>query len=247
MRDVKFLLTNEAWLLLLATTITWVLYISLRSSVFAHYFKYYVFGGDASKELLLFGFPFTFDGLVSIVNSVGQAASVVGVMVTATLATKFKKRRMFVFCFTMATAATLSYYFIPPHHVELLFIAEVLGSAVGAPIPVLLWSMYADTADYGEWKSGRRTTGLVFSASTMGQKLGWALGPFIAFHLLSEVGFVANADPSEAVKDSLVSLVSLAPAALAAVSMLLFFLYPLSDERMASIEADLKVKRKARA
>jgi GPH family glycoside/pentoside/hexuronide:cation symporter len=246
-RDVKFLLTNKAWLLLLATTMAWVLYISLRSSVFAHYFKYYVFDGDTTKELTLFGVPLTFDGLVSTINSFGQAASVVGVLVTATLAPKFKKRQMFMFFFTLAMLATLSYYFIPPAQVELLFIMEVLGSAVGSPIPVLLWSMYADTADFGEWKSGRRTTGLVFSASTMGQKIGWALGPFIAFHLLSNVGFVANVDPSEAVKGSLVILMSLAPAALAVASMAIFNFYPLNDERMAIIEAELKARRQGAA
>lgn len=242
-RDLKLLLTNEAWLLLLATTLTWVLYISLRSSVFAHYFKYYVFGGDPTREVSLFGWQLAFDGLVSSINAAGQAASVAGVLATATLASRFKKRPMFVACFAMAMVATLSYYFIPPDQVELLFAAEVVGSAVGSPIPVLLWSMYADTADYGEWKSGRRTTGLVFSASTMGQKVGWALGPFLAFQLLNEVGFMANAEPSSDVKESLVVLMSLAPAVVAVASMAIFRFYPLSDARMAIIEVELGKRR----
>lgn len=242
-RDVKFLVTNRPWLLLLATTLTWVLYVSLRSSVFAHYFKYYVFESDMTRTLPLFGVDLTFDGLVSAINTAGQAASVLGVLATATLASKFRKGPMFVFCFVLGMLATISYYFIPPTNVNLLFIMDVLGSATGAPIPVLLWSMYADTADYGEWKSGRRTTGLVFSASTMGQKVGWAFGPFVAFHLLSNVGFVANVEPSPAVKDSLVVLMSLAPAVLALASMALFYFYPLNDARMAKIEADLESRR----
>lgn len=245
LRDIQYLISNNAWLLLLATTLTWVLYVSLRSSVFAHYFKYYVFGGDVTREVALFGMPLTFDGLLSTLNAMSQAASVIGVLGTAVLATRFKKRSMFVFCFALSALATASYYVIPPTRVELLFALEVLGAATGAPIPVLLWSMYADTADYGEWKSGRRTTGLVFSASTMGQKVGWALGPFIAFNLLGHVGFVANVDPSDAVKRSLVLLMSVAPAALALVSMALFSFYPLGEQRMAQIEAELKARRGA--
>src|SRR5690606_8097247 len=110
-------------------------------------------------------------------------------------------------------------------------------------LPVLLWSMYADTADYGEWKSGRRTTGLVFSASTMGQKIGWALGPFVAFQLLNQVGFVANVAPTESVKGGLLLLMSLAPVGFALCSLGCFYLYPLSDEKMQQIAADLERRR----
>lgn len=241
--DLKFLITNRAWLLLLATTLLWVLYVSLRSSVFAHYFKYNVYDGDTTTRLALFGVPLTFDNLLSVVNTAGQAASVAGVLATATLATRLPKRSMFVFCFVASMSAAASYYAIPPSEVNWLFLAEVLGSASGAPIPVLLWSMYADTADYGEWKTGRRTTGLVFSASTMGQKVGWALGPFIAFHLLSSVGFVANVDPSDAVKSSLITLMSLGPAVFALASMAIFYFYPLTEGRMVQIAADLKTRR----
>src|SRR5690606_5371964 len=127
--------------------------------------------------------------------------------------------------------------------VSLLFVVEVLGSALGSPIPVLLWAMYADVADYGEWQSGRRATGLVFSASTMGQKVGWALGPFVAFQLLGSVGFAANTNPNAAVTASLVFLMSVAPAALACLSLTIFYFYPLTDERMTIIENELAARR----
>ena len=54
--------------------------------------------------------------------------------------------------------------------------------------------MYADTADYGEWKFGRRTTGLVFSALVFSQKVGLAMGTGALGWLLAYYGFVANAD-----------------------------------------------------
>jgi len=87
-RDVSLLLGNNAWLLLLATTLTWVLYISLRSSVFAHYFKYSVFSGNTVKELPLFSIPLAFNSLLSWVNSCDQAASLLSVLLTATLAAR---------------------------------------------------------------------------------------------------------------------------------------------------------------
>lgn len=245
LRDLKLLVTNEAWLLLLATTLTFILYVAVRSSVFTHYFKYYVLAGDTSKQVPFFGVPLAFDGLVSVFNTGGQACSVLGVLLTATIAPKFKKRVLFVVFFSLSILSTAVYYVIPPDQISLLFLFDILGSATSAPLSVLLWAMYADATDYGEWKTGRRTTGLVFSASTMGQKLGWAFGGFFAFQLLSQVGFVANVTPSAAVKDSLVLLMSLAPSALGILSIVIFLFYPLSDGRVAEITADLQKRRTA--
>ncbi len=245
LRDFKLLLTNEPWVLLLATTLTFILFVATRSSVFTHYFKYYVLAGDVTQVRKLFGIDLGFDALVSAFNTGGQAFAVLGVLLTATVAGKMPKRRLFVISFLLTILSTASYYVIPAEQIDLLFIMDVAGTFTSGPLPVLLWAMYADTADYGEWKTGRRTTGLVFSASTMGQKIGWAIGAYIAFYLLSSVGFQANVIPSAAVKDSLVMLVSLAPSALGVLSIVIFLFYPLTDERVSVIAAELKLRRAA--
>ncbi|HXS18719.1 MAG TPA: MFS transporter [Polyangiaceae bacterium] len=242
-RDIKLLVTNKPWVLLFATTFTFILFVATRSSVFTHYFKYYVLAGDPSKVRPLFGIDMSFDALVSAFNTGGQAFAVLGVLLTATIAGKIPKRLLFVVCFLLTILSTASYYVIPPEQIDLLFVMDVLGTFTSGPLPVLLWAMYADTADYGEWTSGRRTTGLVFSASTMGQKLGWAIGAYVAFQLLGSVGFEANVLPSAAVKESLVMLVSLAPSALGLLSIVIFLFYPLTDERVSAIAADLKQRR----
>jgi glycoside/pentoside/hexuronide:cation symporter, GPH family len=242
-RDLRLLVTNRAWLLLLLTTFTFILFVALRSSIFAHYFKYYVFEGDTEKKVLLLGVPLAFDGVVSVFNTGGQAASVLGVLFIAGIATKFPKKPTFVIFFLIAIFSTAVYFVLPREQIFWLFVFDLIGPAASAPLPVLLWAMYADTADYGEWKTGRRTTGLVFSASTMGQKMAWAVGGFFAFQLLSSVGFQANIVPSVAVQESLVWLMSLAPSAIGLLSIVIFLFYPLSDDRVAQIATELKARR----
>src|SRR5690606_33948014 len=138
-----------------------------------------------------------------------------------------------------AVICTASYYFLPPGQLGAIFAIEVLGNLAGAPLPVLLWAMYADTADYGEWRTGRRTTALVFSASTMSQKIGWALAAFIALQLMDFSRFQANVTPTGEVKQSIVSLMSLYPAALGILSMIVFAFYPLSDRRVEELNEEL--------
>ena len=102
----------------------------------------------------------------------------------------------------------------------------------GGPLSVLLWAMYADTADYGEWKRGRRATGLVFSASTMSQKFGWAFGAYVALVLMSQVGFEPNEAQSPESLKGLILLFSLIPAGLGILSIALSLVYPLNDKRV---------------
>lgn len=108
---------------------------------------------------------------------------------------------------------------------------------------VLLWAMYADTADYGEWKRGRRTTGLVFSAATMSQKIGWAFGAFVALTLMSQVGFAPNQAQSAESLGGMLLLFSLIPAAFGIVAMIILAFYPLSEKRVAEIGTELAARR----
>jgi GPH family glycoside/pentoside/hexuronide:cation symporter len=242
-RDLKYVFTNKAWLLLTATTLTWILFVGLRSSVSAHYFKYYIYNGAPDSSLPFLGYNFTLTGLLSAFTTVGQTASVAGVLLTSFLSVRFAKRPLFLVLFAISIICTASYYFLPAGSLGAIFLIEILGNLSGAPLPVLLWAMYADTADYGEWQSGRRTTALVFSASTMSQKIGWALAAFIALHLMSFAGFQANVVPTTEVKDSIVLLMSMMPAAVGVLSILIFLFYPLTDKRVNEINEELRLRR----
>ena len=71
----------------------------------------------------------------------------------------------FIILFIIAILSTASFYVLKPDQLLLIYGINALGSITGGPLSALLWAMYADTADYAEWKTGRRATGLIFSAS----------------------------------------------------------------------------------
>ena len=155
------------------------------------------------------------------------------------------KKRAFISIFVVAIVSTAAFYFLSSRQIALIFLFQITGSLTGGPLSVLLWAMYADTADYAEWKRGRRTTGLVFSASTMSQKFGWALGAFVALRLMSQVGFAANQDQSQESLKGLVLLFSLIPAGLGVISVLISLFYPLNDTRVKTMTDELEARRKA--
>jgi GPH family glycoside/pentoside/hexuronide:cation symporter len=242
-KDIHELITNGPWLILLATTITFILFVAVRSSVTVHYFKYVI----GSREL---SFPFfgkriyDFNTITSLFNGVGQIASLIGALLVILVAKKLGKKRTFIILFIIAITSTAAFYLMTAEQIGLIFVLQFIGSITGGPLSVLLWAMYADTADYAEWKRGRRATGLVFSASTMSQKMGWAIGAYIALMLMSQVGFQPNQAQSPESLKSLIMLFSLIPAGLGILSLLILsFVYPLNEERVATIGEELKERR----
>ncbi len=241
-QDFYELVTNGPWLILLLTTIMFILFVAVRSSVTVHYFKYFV----GTQEITL---PFMdkasydFNAITSAFNTVGQFSSFVGVLLVSFVSNKLGKKKTFFLYFVVAVIGTAGFYFCKPDQLGLIFFLQIIGSLTGGPLSVLVWAMYADTADYNEWKRGRRTTGLVFSASTMSQKFGWAIGSFVALNLMAQVGFEPNQVQSQESLDGLVLLFSLIPAAFGVLAIISLLFYPLDEKKVTVIENELKLRR----
>lgn len=243
-KDIFELITNGPWLILLVTTITFILFVAVRGSVTAHYFKYVVGPQEVSLPFMATK-TYSFETLVSAFNTIGQLSALIGVVIVNWFAKVVGKKKAFVIFFLIAIASTAAFYFLKAEQIGLIYLFQITGSMTGGPLSVLLWAMYADTADYAEWKRGRRTTGLVFSASTMSQKFGWAIGAYVALTLMSQVGFAPNVEQTTESLKGLILLFSLIPAGLGIVSIILLLIYPLGDKRVAKIEAELIERRKA--
>ena len=240
-KDLKELVTNGPWLILLAGTITFILFVATRGSVTAHYFKYVI---GEQQVRILGGKTYSFEALVSAFNTIGQLSSLLGVFLINYLARKFGKKKVFMYTFAVAIFSTAVFYVLQPNQLGLIYFIQIIGSMSGGPLSVLLWAMYADTADYAEWKNGCRATGLIFSASTMSQKFGWAFGAFVALNLMSSVGFTPNEVQNADSLKGLISLFSIIPAVFGIISAAIIFFYPLNDKKVAEISADLAERRK---
>jgi GPH family glycoside/pentoside/hexuronide:cation symporter len=210
-------------------------------SVTTHYFKYFV--GTQELSLPLLGGQWGFEALVSAFNTLGQACSIIGVLLVSAIASRLGKKRAFIILYVISILSTAAFYFLGQEQVGLMFTLQAIGSIAGSPLSVLLWAMYADTADYSDWKNGRRATGLVFSASTMSQKFGWALAAFAATQVMSLTGFVPNQKQTLESVNSLVLLVSLIPAGFGLLALIPLHFYNLDEATMKKIARDLAERR----
>jgi Na+/melibiose symporter-like transporter len=112
----------------------------------------------------------------SIINMIGTATTIVVIMLSASFARRFGKKAVAVVGFGLSAVNAFAFYLLKPGDVNGMVALTVLGSIVYAPTVPLVWAIYADVADYSEWKTGRRFTGMVFATIGFALKAGLALG-----------------------------------------------------------------------
>jgi len=128
----------------------------------------------------------------------------------------------------------------------LLAMNLLVGLLLGPKSP-LAFSMYADCADYTEWKTGRRATAMTFAAATFSQKLGGALASAAIAWLLSLLGYVANQVQGEASRTGIVLLLTVIPGVVALLAAWVMRFYPLDGPTLERVQADLRRRRRAEA
>jgi GPH family glycoside/pentoside/hexuronide:cation symporter len=239
--DLADLWKNKPWFVLLGAGIATIFFNSIRDGAAIYYFKYYL---HTEAVFSLPSLKFTM-GWSSLYFVLGQAANILGVILAKPISDRIGKKNTFFVAMLSASVFSFLVYGLGPESVALVLVLQCCISVSAGFVFPLLWSMYADTADYSEWKTGRRATGLVFSASSMSQKFGWTLGGALAGWLLAYYGFHANVVQNDNTQNGIRMMVSIYPAIGALVSGLFMLIYPLKESFLTNIEADLAARRVA--
>ena len=228
--DLRDLLHNRPWLILFFVSLASLVTIAIRSAGTGYYFKYCL---NRESEMGVF-------------MALGTFMTLAGVFPTRWLAERLGKARLYQICFVLVSLSFVSFYLLDASQITLIYVAQGLGALAGGPLFPLLWGMIADTVDYSEWKTGRRATGLAFSALTFSQKMGFAVGGWMVMMLFASTGFVANAVQSESALLGIRLSVSLVPAVICLAGAGLLIFYTLDEKQMARIGADLEQRRRTR-
>ena len=233
--DLRDLLTNGPWLLMLGACGSILLYNTMRDAAILYYFKYFI--GD--RSVWFFG-ELSVNALSSVFMSTLLCANMVGVVLATPVAGMVGKKQTLILSGVVTAVLSIGFFFVHPSQVILIFVVNIMIGVSGGIVFPLIWAMYADVADYSEWRSGRRATGLVFSSSSMSQKMGWTIGGAVTGWILGWFGFEANMVQTDTALLGIRLLISVFAAVGALLSVAFIYFYPLSEHRMATISADLE-------
>jgi GPH family glycoside/pentoside/hexuronide:cation symporter len=234
-RDLKELFHNAPWWILVATGLAALLFNAVRDSVAIYYFRDYV---QVNYRMAGTGWDMT-----TIYFLVGQAANLIGVMAAPAVARKYGKKRTYMIAILIAGILSTGFYFIPNSITWILIFQFMISIFAGYVLP-LLWSMFADIVDHQELLTGRRATGLIFSSSSMSQKLGWAFGSAMSGWILAIFHYMPDAaqQSAETIFGEQI-MISLIPAVCCVLAFVGMMFYPLSDKKVRENSEKLALKR----
>ncbi len=228
--DLKDLFNNKPWLILFSLALIVMMTITLRASSGTFYFKYYV-----GREDLIGSFSFVY-----------MIALALGAACTPLMTKFFDKPTLLMMLMLIVALLSSAFYFVDKSQISLMFTLQIaIGFCLGPKSP-LVFSMYADTADYSEWKNGRRATAMVFSAAAFAQKLGGAFAGALMGWLLASLGYVANQIQSDESANGIVLLMTIIPGVFAVLSVFIIRFYSLSDDAVKNLQQDLNKRVPAR-
>lgn len=225
------LFKNKPWIYLTLIGICSNFFNGFRYAV-AGYMLTYCLGGEVTVSGLIINY--------TVFMTFGEVTC----MIFGGLSPQFtkmvgSKKMAFIWASVICAVTSVAFFFIPmdPSYIWVMVAVVILTSiGIGLYSP-LLWSMYADVADYATEKNGTSSTGLIFSSGTMSQKFGSAISGALVALLLGVAGFVSGTDANgqtvvtitdiDSVKQMVWALFSIFPAAIAVLMILLVKLYPI--------------------
>ncbi len=231
------LFRNWPWVMMLIASIFSTTFVALRAGSTVFYFKYVV--GDDGKPI--------FQGLdrTTIFLTTGSLGLVLGTACLGSIARRIDKK-YYAAALSVITGICFGiFFFLPKEKYGLMLLVNALAQFCAGPTSALTWALYGDVADYGEWKFGRRSTGLVYSASLFAIKTGMVVGGFLLPLFLHQFGYVKNATQTATALLGITLAFSIMPAIFALLKAGAILIYPLNQKRVDEIERELAARRGA--
>ena len=224
--DFRNLFKNQAWVILALVGIISFIMFAMQNAAIAYYFKYYL-GKEDNVQLF---------------NVVGTVALIVALPLSKPLAKRFGNKNVFIGSSLISGLFFILIYLARVQDITSIYVFNIIAKMAYAPAVPLLWTMIADSADYGEWKSGRRSTGLYFSAAVFAQKAGWGIGAAIAGWILTLSQFVPNVPQTDTAITGIKLLVSVIPGILYMSCAIFMIFYKIDKQTTDQMKIDLDAK-----
>ncbi len=235
--DFSALLKNKSWLILSCTGILVVVGLVARFASLAFYTKYYMQDDGGTYFLWM--------GRTSFIISCGLIGQMIGALVTPFLVAKFEKHHLMIGMNGLHALLLATCYFLSPEQYALTVIFHSLGIFAFGVTITLLFAMYTDCAEYGEWSTGDNSAGLTVSASMFSLKFGSAIGGALPGFILAWFGFVANEVQTGTAITGIRLMSNVLPAVFFALGGLLMFFYKIDRSMLFQVEEELHQRRSA--
>jgi sugar (glycoside-pentoside-hexuronide) transporter len=184
--------------------------------------------------------------LTAIIAGISTFVPLLGTLTVPALASRMKKRHVYLVASSINLIGMAVMIVSGVQTLGLMIGAVILSLGAGQRTAIY-FSMQADPVDYGVWKTGINTAGILTSINGFLGKVAMAGAGAITGILLSSGGYVANQTQNETALLAIKSCYLYIPAALIIASMIWIGRFYRLDDHYEAIRADLDAGKHAPA
>lgn len=182
--------------------------------------------------------------LVGPLGLAGLFPAMIGLLFVAPIIKKFGKRNAIIIGLLFGLIGTVV-ILVDPTNFTLVLVGSIIRGIGGVPMVASFFAMLADTIEYGEWKTGIRTEGLVYSAGSFGTKVGMGLGAAVMGWCMSLSGYVGGvAEQTDSAISMIIFLFVWVPAIMGILQLIILKFYKL-DKIYPQILVDLQTRKES--
>lgn len=164
---------------------------------------------------------------------------------------KLGKKNVFQWCGMFTVVGGVALFFVPAGALALAFIFLAIKGIGASLINTVMFGLEADTVEYGEWKSGKRSEGATYAIFSFTRKVTQSIGGAAGAWALAIGGYISASatDPNPVQPESAIMAVKftigLLPALCAIIAMIIFSKYPLTDTLFRQVRDENEAKKAA--
>ena len=190
-------------------------------------------------------------GLIGLITLVNVGIALLITPFIPKLIDLFGKKNVFQFCGVFTIIGGVGLFFAPGTILWLVLLALAIKGIGASLINTVMFGLEADTVEYGEWKTGRRSEGATYALFSFTRKVTQSIGGALGAWALAIGAYVAAsaANPNPVQPASAIiaikATIGLVPAVAALIAMLIFIKYPLTDKRFQEIRDETEARKLA--
>ncbi len=243
--DLTDVSKNIPWIIIFVASVFWLIHNMIRNGMVAYYFKYVNGEGDNILWSFTLGsMKLDFDQTTTFLT-IGTFGMLAGVLLSSLLKKHFDRKAVTIFLSFAIVILGGAFYWLPQDNFALLGAVNFVWAIMTGALPVFIFAMFADVADFHEWKFKIRATGLVTAGIMFAIKLGVAVGGFLGLYILGQYGYHKDVTITPEIMNGIKLLFSIIPAAFILVCGFVLYFYPINDKLLAQIELDLNERKKS--
>lgn len=225
LRDVlRLFRVNRPLRLLIISMLIGDIILAVKSTFTFYYLKY----------------NYNAEDLISVFMGLYAVATIVGSVLAPALAKRFGKKRVAMVGSFVTSMSSIALFFCGYHSLALLILWGMIGGFADGASDIVRMSMLADTVEYGEWKTGKRQEGMIFSTNIFKTKIASAVAGAACAFLLAAVNYAPDAAQSASALNGIHAAYTVIPGAIALLSLIPLARYGLNEDSYLQMLQELK-------